>query len=150
MSDLPSIAGSAALFLQATLPSRDAADARVEEYTKNSLATLDANNFLYQVSASEDFDPSEHLEDIVAPMMWISSADDFVNPPDLGITEVAAKRLRHGRFILIPTSAQTRGHGSHSWAALWKGDLAASLEASRRAPRLRRWCPPRVQAVVRR
>ena len=133
VSDLLSIAGSAPLFLQATLPTRDAADARVEEYTQHSLATLDANDFLYQVSASENYDPCQHLEDIVAPMTWINSADDFLNPPDLGIAEVAAKRLRHGRFILIPTSAQTRGHGSHTWAVLWKGDLAALLEAS--APR---------------
>ena len=130
VSDLLSIAGSAPLFLQSTLPTRDAADARVEESTKNSLATLDANDFLYQVSASEDYDPSRHLEDIVAPMTWINSADDFVNPPDLGIAEVAAKRLRHGRFILIPASAQTRGHGSHTWAVLWKAELAALLEAS--------------------
>lgn len=127
-----SIAGSAPLVLPSTLPTRDATDARVEEYTKNSLATLDANDFLYQVSASEGCDPSQRLEDIVAPMAWINSADDFVNPPELGIAEVAAKRLRHGRFILIPTSAHTRGHGSHTWAALWKGDLAALLEASTR------------------
>jgi len=133
VSDLLSIAGSAPLYLQATLPSREAADAHVEEYTKNSLATLDANDFLYQVSASEDYDPSQHLEDIVAPVTWINSADDFVNPPELGIAEVQAKRLRHGRFVLLPTSAQTRGHGSHTWAVLWKGELAALLEAS--APR---------------
>lgn len=132
VADLLSIAGSAPLYLQSTLPTREAADARVEEYTRSEVATLDANDFLYQVSASEDYDPSAHLEDIVAPMTWVNSADDFVNPPELGIAEREAKRLKHGRFVLIPTGPATRGHGSHTWAVLWKPELAALLDKSAR------------------
>jgi homoserine O-acetyltransferase len=129
-SDLLSIAGSAPLYLQALLPTRDAADQRVAEYTKASLAALDANDLLYQVSASRDYDPSGRLEEIRAPVMWINSADDFINPPELGIAETQAKRLRHGHFVLLPTSAQTRGHGTHTWAAVWKPYLARLLEES--------------------
>jgi homoserine O-acetyltransferase/O-succinyltransferase len=104
-SDLLAIAGSAPLYQQATLPTRDAADQRVADSTRTALATLDANDLLYQVSASRDYDPSGRLEEIRAPVMWINSADDFINPPELGIAEVQARRLRHGRFVLIPTSA---------------------------------------------
>jgi homoserine O-acetyltransferase len=130
VSDLLSIAGSAPLYLQSTLPTRAAADARVEEYTANELATLDANDFLYQVSASEDYDPSAHLDAIEAYVLWMNSADDFVNPPELGIAEAQAKRLKRGRFVLIPIGPATRGHGTHTWAAIWKADLAALLEQS--------------------
>jgi homoserine O-acetyltransferase/O-succinyltransferase len=126
-ADLLAIAGSAPLYLQTTLPSRDSADARVEENTKTSLASLDANNLLYQVSASRDYDPSARLGAISVPVTWINSADDFINPPELGIAEQQVKRLQHGRFILIPISPQTRGHGTHTWAALWKSHLAALL-----------------------
>ena len=126
-SDLLLIAGSAPLYMQAAFPSRDSADHRVVEYTSASLATLDANDLLYQVSASRDYDPSARLENISAPVLWINSADDFINPPELGIAEAQAKRLRHGRFVLLPASAQTRGHGSHTWAAFWKPELVALL-----------------------
>ena len=129
-SDLLSLAGSAPLYLQATLATRDAADARVEETTAANLASLDANDLLYAVSASRDYDPSAHLEDIKAPVTWINSADDFINPPELGIAEREAKRLRHGRFILIPAGPDTRGHGSHTWAVLWKRHLVALLAES--------------------
>jgi homoserine O-acetyltransferase/O-succinyltransferase len=129
-ADLLLIAGSAPLYQQAALPTRDAADQRVAEYTKASLATLDANDLLYQVSASRDYDPSSRLEQIRAPVMWINSADDFINPPELGIAEAQVRRLRHGRFVLIAASAQTRGHGTHTWAAVWKSHLARLLEES--------------------
>ncbi len=130
VSDLLSLAGSAPLYLQSTLPTRAAADARVEEYTRTELDTLDANDFLFQVRASEDYDPSARLGDIRARVLWLNSADDFVNPPELGIAEVQAKRLPHGRFVLIPTSAQTRGHATHTWAIVWKAELAALLAES--------------------
>jgi homoserine O-acetyltransferase len=82
---------------------------------------------LYQVDASRDHDPSGALENITGRMMWINSADDFINPPELGIAEREAKRLRSGRFVLIPISDQTHGHGTHSWAAVWQQYLAELL-----------------------
>ena len=126
-SDLLLIAGSAPLYMQAAFPSRDGADQRVVEYTNASLAALDANDLLYQVSASRDYDPSARLGEIRAPVLWINSADDFINPPELGIAEAQVKRLPHGRFVLLPASEHTRGHGSHTWAALWKSELVALL-----------------------
>jgi homoserine O-acetyltransferase/O-succinyltransferase len=134
-SDLLLIAGSAPLYLQSAFPTRDSADQRVLEYTTASLATLDANDLLYQVSASRDYDPSVRLEEIRAPVLWINSADDFINPPELGVAEAQARRLRHGRFVLLPASEQTHGHGSHTWAALWKSELVTLLTQTARPDR---------------
>jgi homoserine O-acetyltransferase len=135
-SDLLLLAGSAPLYMQSAFPTRDAADQRVGEQTNTSLASLDANDLLYQVSASRDYDPSARLGEVRAPVLWINSADDFINPPELGIAEVQAKRLPHGRFVLLPVSEHTRGHGSHTWAVLWKGELVQLLaETERAAPK---------------
>jgi homoserine O-acetyltransferase len=134
-SDLLTIAGSAPLPLQVALPTREQADARVAEVTRSSLASLDANDLLYQVSASRDYDPSAHLADIRVPLMWINSADDFINPPELGIAEALVKRVPRGRFVLIPASQATHGHGTHTWAAVWKPHLAELLEESQAAPK---------------
>lgn len=133
-ADLLQIAGSAPLYLQSTYPTRDSADRRVVESTDASLSTLDANDLLYQVSASRDYDPSARLAAIRAPVVWVNSADDFINPPELGIAEAQAKRLAHGRFVLLPISERTRGHGSHTWATLWKADLVALLDETAARP----------------
>ena len=134
-SDLLMIAGSAPIYFQSAFGTRDAADQRVVEYTRASLAALDANDLLYQVSASRDYDPSAQLGDIRAPVLWINSADDFINPPELGIAEAQAHRLPHGRFLLLPASDRTRGHGSHTWAALWKSELERLLTETDRPGR---------------
>ncbi|HEX8232213.1 MAG TPA: alpha/beta fold hydrolase [Caulobacteraceae bacterium] len=124
------LAGSAPLPMQIELPTREAADRGLEERMAAALPGLDANDLLYQVNASRNYDPSAGLERITAPVMWINSADDFINPPELGIAEREVKRLKRGRFVLIPASAQTHGHGTHTWAALWKGRLEELLRAS--------------------
>lgn len=121
------IAGSAPLPMQNSLPTRDAADEFVDKYLSRELAELDANDLLYQVDASRDYDPSAGLEKIRAPVMWINSADDFINPPELAIAETQVKRLRNGHFVLLPASDQTHGHGTHSWPALWQSHLALLL-----------------------
>ena len=84
----------------------------------------DANDMLYQFNASRDYDPSPNLEKITAPLLAINSADDVVNPPELGIMEKLMPRVKHGRYVLIPTSEQTRGHGTHSLPAIWGKHLA--------------------------
>ncbi|MBI3675470.1 MAG: alpha/beta fold hydrolase [Proteobacteria bacterium] len=129
-SDLLAIAGGAPLLQQKTTPTRDMADKFVEDRTKQDLASLDANDLLYQVNASRNYDPSPNLEKIVAPVMWVNSADDFINPPELGIAEVQVKRLKQGRFVLIPISDQTHGHGTHTWAVVWKQYLEELLRES--------------------
>jgi homoserine O-acetyltransferase len=124
------VAGGAPLLMQTAQSTRDDADRYVEDYIGRQLRTLDANDLLYQVSASRDYDPSPGLEGITARVMWINSADDFINPPELGIAEAQAKRLRNGRFVLIPASERTHGHGTHTWAEIWKPWLATLLEES--------------------
>ena len=125
--DLLLIAGSAPLPMQKSYPTRDAADKYLDEYFATRLPAMDANDLLYAVNASRNYDPSPKLETIRVPMMWINSADDFINPPELGIAEREAKRIKNARFVLIPTSEQTHGHGTHTWAAVWKNYLAELL-----------------------
>src|SRR5216684_85901 len=101
------IAGSAPIPMQKSLPTRDAADKYLDDYFKTRLATLDANDLLYAVDASRSYDPSANLEKIKPPVLWINSADDFINPPELGIAEREVKRIKNGKFILIPASENT-------------------------------------------
>src|SRR5436309_4768467 len=102
-----------------TSPTRDAADKWYEDQIKSRVASTDANDMLYQYNASRDYDPSPNLEKITAHLLAINSADDVVNPPELGIMEKLMPRVKHGRYVLIPTSDQTRGHGTHSLPAAW-------------------------------
>jgi homoserine O-acetyltransferase len=111
-----------------TAPTRDAADKWYEDQIKSRLAATDANDMLYQYNASRDYDPSPHLEKITAHLLAINSADDVVNPPELGIMEKMIPRVKHGRYVLIPTSEQTRGHGTHSLPAVWGAYLAAFMK----------------------
>ena len=125
-ADMLIIAGGAPLQMQKDFPTRDAADKDVEDYTAKEMATLDANDMLYAVDSSRNYDPSPNLDKIIAPVMWINSADDFINPPELGIAEAEVKKIKHGKFVLIPASLQTHGHGTHTWAAVWK-DLSGGV-----------------------
>jgi homoserine O-acetyltransferase/O-succinyltransferase len=125
------IAGSAPIQMQLTLPTRDAADEFLKKYMERELQDLDATDLLYQVSSSRDYDPSASLEKIRAPVMWINSGDDFINPPELAIAEREIKRVKNGRFVLLPASDQTHGHGTHTWAAVWQQYLGQLLDSSR-------------------
>jgi len=129
-ADMFYIAGGAPLQLQKTFPTRDAADAAVQDYAKHFIAEHDANDLLYAVNASRNYDPSGQLEKITVPVMLVNSADDFINPPELGTAEREIKRVKKGRFVLIPISEQTHGHGTHTWAALWQQYLKELLDAS--------------------
>ncbi|HUO87722.1 MAG TPA: alpha/beta fold hydrolase [Rhizomicrobium sp.] len=124
------MAGTTPLLAQKAYPTRDAVDAFLADYAAKELATLDANDFLYQVDASRNYDPSQKLGTIKAPLMWVNTTDDFINPPELGIAEGKIKEIAHGQFVLIPMSDQTHGHGTHTWAAVWKDHLAALLAGS--------------------
>jgi homoserine O-acetyltransferase len=100
-------------------PTRDAADTWYADQIKARFAANDANDMLYQFNASRDYDPSPGLEKITAAVLAINSADDVVNPPELGLMEPLIARVKRGRYILIPTSEETRGHGTHSLPAIW-------------------------------
>jgi homoserine O-acetyltransferase/O-succinyltransferase len=130
-ADFLIIAGSAPLHMQDDFPTRDAAD----KYLDNSMAritgSLDANDVLYAVDSSRNYDPSSKLETIQAHVMFINSADDFINPPELAfIAEREIKRVKHGKFVLLPASEQTRGHGTHTFAAVWQTYLQQLLAES--------------------
>lgn len=122
--------GSAPLQMQKQAPSKDAADKLFDSQIKSRLATTDANDLLYQVDASRDYNPQPKLETIKAPLLAINSADDAVNPPELGIVEKEIKRVKNGRFILLPITDETRGHGTHTIPTIWQNYLAELLKAT--------------------
>jgi homoserine O-acetyltransferase len=113
---------------QKIAPTRDAADAFITKYVEDRLRTTDANDMLYAFDASRDYDPSPKLESIRAAVLAINSADDVVNPPELGLMEQLIPRVKRARYVLIPTSNQTRGHGTHSLPAVWKSYLGEFLQ----------------------
>jgi homoserine O-acetyltransferase len=102
----------------------------LDKFVDQIVKTDDANDFLYALEASRDYDPGPNLEKIRAPLLAINSADDLINPPELGILEREIKRVPHGRAIVIPMIDKTRGHGSHTIAALWKDQLSILLKES--------------------
>lgn len=124
------IAAGSALQMQKDLSTRAATDAANDDFVKRFSASHDANDLLYAVTASWNYDPSPQLEKIAAPVMFVNSADDFINPPELGIAEREIKRVKKGRFILLPISDQTHGHGTHTWAAAWQKYLKELLDES--------------------
>ena len=124
------IAAGSAWQMQKSFPTREATDAASAEFVKRFAASHDANDLLYAMNASWDYDPSAQLEKITVPVMFVNSADDFINPPELGIAEREIKRVKKGRFVLIPISDQTHGHGTHTWAAIWQQYLKELLEMS--------------------
>ena len=115
--------GSAPLVQQRIAATRDAADSVIRAYLDDRMRTSDANDFLYQFDASRDYDPSPFLAKITAPALYINSADDQVNPPELGMAEKFAAKIVHAKFIMVPISEQTRGHGTHSLPLVWGGFL---------------------------
>jgi len=119
---------SSPLQWQTQNPTRDAADRWYENQITSRVATTDANDMLYQFNASRDYDPSPNLEKITAAVLAINSADDVVNPPELGLMEKLITRVKRGKYVLIPTSDQTRGHGTHSLPAVWGQHLADFLK----------------------
>lgn len=126
-ADLLIIAGSAPIQLQKAYPTRAQADDYEQKAVARAMSNTDADDFIYQVDASRTYDPSRDLGKITAPLMWVNSGDDFINPPELGIAQQKVKEIKRGRFVLIPASDKTHGHGTHTWAAVWKPELEALL-----------------------
>jgi homoserine O-acetyltransferase len=123
------VMSSAPLVQHRQAPTRDIADSTIRRYLDQRFHTTDANDMLYQFDASREYDPSSHLERITAPLLAINSADDFVNPPELGLVERLMPRVKNGKFVLIPVGEATRGHGTHSVPAVWGSYLREFLAA---------------------
>jgi homoserine O-acetyltransferase/O-succinyltransferase len=115
---------------QKEAPTLAKADEVLDKFVDQIVKTDDTNDVLYAIEASHDYDPGPNLEKIQAPLLAINSADDLINPPELGILELEIKRVPHGRAIVVPMSDKTRGHGSHTIAALWKDQLSILLKES--------------------
>ena len=113
---------------QKDAPTLGKTDEVLDKFVEQIVRTDDANDVLYALEASHDYDPGPNLEKIQAPLVAINSADDLINPPELGILEREIKRVPHGRAIVIPFSDNTRGHGSHTVAVLWKDQLVDLLK----------------------
>ncbi len=128
--DILLVMGSSPMQMQKQYATRDAADTFLDNFIRTRFATTDANDFLYAFDASRNYDPSPNLEKIRVPVMAINSADDFINPPELGIMEVQIKRVSKAKYVLLPITDQTRGHGTHTLPAIWQGYLQELLSES--------------------
>jgi homoserine O-acetyltransferase len=128
------VMGSSPLRMQKLAPTREAAEQYADAYLKRMLAATDANDMILYWNASRNYDPSPHLERITVPVLWINSADDYINPPELGIAEKMVVRMPNARFILLPISDATRGHGTHTAAAVWKNYLAEFMRGTEPKP----------------
>jgi len=128
--DVEMLMVSTPLYWQKEYPTREAADAYLEKSLQDRLKNLDANDMLYAFDASRTYDPSPNLGKIQAQLLAINSADDFVNPPELHIDEQLIHKVPHGHFVLLPITNETRGHGTHTLAAVWKNYLAELLRDS--------------------
>lgn len=126
------LAGFAPLYLQKAYPTAAAADAYITDRIAKDIPTRDANDLIYQLDASSDYDPSAALERITVPMTWVNSSDDFINPFDYGIAEKAAARLPLAKYVLVKATDETRGHGTHTWARFWKDELVDLLRRTER------------------
>lgn len=124
--------GSNPILRQEQMPTLASTDEALDAAMSKAAETTDANDVLYQVSASRDYDPGPGLEKIRVPLLAINSADDLINPPELGILEREIKRVPLGEARVIPLSPETRGHGSHTVARLWLQDLQRLLARTER------------------
>jgi homoserine O-acetyltransferase len=127
-----SFMSGSAVTRQKAAPTLKVADELLEQEVTRRLRGLDANDLLYAVESSADYDPGPGLEKIRAPLLAINFADDLIHPPELGALEREIKRVPRGRAILVPASEETVGHGTHTRAAVWKGHLEKFLKETER------------------
>jgi homoserine O-acetyltransferase len=128
--DVLLLMGSAPLQMQKDSPTREKADAFLDNFIATRSKTTDPNDMLYYFDASRNYNPEPQLEKIIAPLTAINSADDLINPPELKIIDRDIHKVKKGEFVLLPITDQTRGHGTHSLPAIWKDHLAALLQRS--------------------
>ena len=124
--------GSNPVLRQKSAPTLAQADEELDAYVANYFKTGDANDILFALESSRDYDPGPGLARIVAPLVAVNSADDLINPPELGILERDIKKVTKGRAVMIPLSDRTAGHGTHTLAALWKAELERLLHETER------------------
>jgi len=124
--------GSSPILRQNVMPSLEQSDVKLDEAVAAAMKRADANDVLYAVEASRDYDPGPKLESIRAPLVAVNFGDDLINPPELGILEREIKRVSKGKAIVVPAGPETRGHGTHTVAKVWRHHLEELLETSKR------------------
>ncbi|HET9837076.1 MAG TPA: alpha/beta fold hydrolase [Candidatus Angelobacter sp.] len=124
--------GSAPLRMQKEEPTREQADAFLEKFIADRMKATDANDMLYYFDASRNYNPEPQLEKITAPLTAVNSADDTINPPELKVIDRDIQRVKNGKYVLLPITDETRGHGTHTWPAIWGNHLAELLKRSER------------------
>jgi homoserine O-acetyltransferase len=124
--------GSAPLRMQEEEPTRQQADAFLEKFIDERMKTTDANDMLYYFDASRNYNPEPQLEKITVPLTAVNSADDTINPPELKVIDRDIQRVKNGKYVLLPITNETRGHGTHTWPAIWSNHLAELLKRSER------------------
>lgn len=122
--------GSAPLRMQKEEPTREQADAFLEKFIADRMKTTDANDMLYYFDASRNYNPEPQLEKIITPLTAINSADDTINPPELRVIDRDIQRVKNGKYVLLSITDETRGHGTHTWPAIWGNHLAELLKRS--------------------
>jgi homoserine O-acetyltransferase/O-succinyltransferase len=130
--DVLLIMGSAPRRMQNEEPTRDQADKFLEDFVVSRTKTTDANDMLYYFDASRNYNPEPQLEKITVPLTAVNSADDTINPPELKILDKDIHRVKNGKYVLLPITDQTRGHGTHTWPAIWGEYLEELLKRSER------------------
>ena len=128
--DMLILMGSSPRQMLKQAPTRDEADRLLEQSEEAQMRRTDANDLLYQIESSGDYDPAPDLAKIIAPLTAVNSADDFINPPELTQVAENVAKAEGGRFVLLPVTDETRGHGTHTIAAIWKQHLIALLKRS--------------------
>jgi homoserine O-acetyltransferase/O-succinyltransferase len=131
------VMGSSALQMQKSYPTRGQAEKYVDDYMARNTSHVDANNLIYYVNASRNYNPEPKLSNIVAPALWINSADDFINPPELGQQIICPRvlpKMPKTKFVLLPITDATRGHGTHTQAAVWKDELVKFMAETEKKP----------------
>ncbi len=125
------VVGSAPRLWQSEYPTAALADKYVEQYLDDNMKTTDANDFMYQYDASRNYDPSHDLDKIRARVMLVNVQDDFWNPGELGVAETEIRKVKNGKFVLLPITPETRGHYTFFQAPVWQKYLAELLEESK-------------------
>lgn len=126
---LSMIAGGNAWAQQEQFPTREKAESFLaENFAMRAAGDGDANDQIYQLDSSRNYNPAPNLAKITVPVLWINTSDDFINPPELGMAQKHARLMKRAKFILMPFSPETKGHGTHTWARFWKKDLVKLME----------------------
>jgi homoserine O-acetyltransferase len=122
------VVGSAPVYWQKEYSTAALADKYVDEYIEENIKTTDANDFMYQYDASRDYDASKDLSKITAKVLLINFQEDFWNPVELGIAEKEIKKVKNGKFVLLPFGEQSRGHYTFFQAAFWQKYFATFMK----------------------